>query len=256
MLFAFDLDATIVTRDFQLPASIVKTINAIRDAGHPITVITGRSEASASAFLSQLDVKDYYSVNHGATIHGRNGDILVKIEVEADLVAYMLDNYHDEETECYFYEGNRIFVADPSDARWAWASTSDHELISHDNYLHHHVDKISLINAQRSSQIYQELLSHFPDLSHYHWEGFGLEVTGKGGTKGEALKYLAQHFGVKQADTVAFGDGVNDISMLEWAGYAVGVGKAAHPRIKELADEMIAAPEEGGVAHWLTEHYL
>jgi 5-amino-6-(5-phospho-D-ribitylamino)uracil phosphatase len=55
---------------------------------------------------------------------------------------------------------------------------------------------------------------------------------------------------------VAFGDGLNDVSMLRWAGRAVAVGPEAHPDVLAVADERIAAPEEGGVADWLERNVL
>jgi hydroxymethylpyrimidine pyrophosphatase-like HAD family hydrolase len=44
--------------------------------------------------------------------------------------------------------------------------------------------------------------------------------------KGRALAALAQHYGIAQAETMAFGDNDNDVSMLEWAGLGVAVANA------------------------------
>ena len=51
----------------------------------------------------------------------------------------------------------------------------------------------------------------------------------------------------RAADTVAFGDGENDIELLEWAGYAVAV-ENANPLLLEHADWVCPGPESEGVA--------
>ena len=55
---------------------------------------------------------------------------------------------------------------------------------------------------------------------------------------------------------VAFGDGLNDVSMVRWAGHGVAVGPEAHPDTIAASDERVASPEEGGVLGWLERHYL
>jgi hypothetical protein len=60
---------------------------------------------------------------------------------------------------------------------------------------------------------------------------------------------------VAQHDVIAFGDGNNDLTMLEWAGHGVAVGFAeAHKA--GVAQETIAPPEELGVADWINQHLL
>ena len=48
-------------------------------------------------------------------------------------------------------------------------------------------------------------------------------------TKASGLEFLAEHLGFTSARTVAFGDGENDVELLEWAGFGVAVANA-HPR--------------------------
>ena len=50
-------------------------------------------------------------------------------------------------------------------------------------------------------------------------------------TKGSGLAFLAEHLGFARERTVAFGDGENDVELLEWAAYGVAVrGRAPPPR--------------------------
>ena len=73
-------------------------------------------------------------------------------------------------------------------------------------------------------------------------------------TKGSGLEFLAGLLGFTREETVAFGDGENDVELLEWAGYAVGVANA-HPKVLAVADYVCPSAEEEGVAQ-VIEAYL
>jgi Cof subfamily protein (haloacid dehalogenase superfamily) len=66
-------------------------------------------------------------------------------------------------------------------------------------------------------------------------------------TKGSGLAFLAARLGFAHERTVAFGDGENDVELLEWAGYAVAV-ENAHERVKAVADLICPSVDYEGVA--------
>ena len=83
---------------------------------------------------------------------------------------------------------------------------------------------------------------------------FFLEFALAGVTKGSGLAFVAERLGFSAGRTVAFGDGENDVELLEWAGYAVAV-ENAHDRLLGLADLVCPSAEEEGVAQ-VIEAYL
>jgi hydroxymethylpyrimidine pyrophosphatase-like HAD family hydrolase len=64
------------------------------------------------------------------------------------------------------------------------------------------------------------------------------------------MDFLAEHMGLARERTVAFGDGENDVELLEWAGYGVAV-EGAHDRVLAVADLVCPGPADGGVAQVL-----
>ncbi len=66
-------------------------------------------------------------------------------------------------------------------------------------------------------------------------------------TKGAGLQFLAEHLGFDAQETIAFGDGENDVELLEWAGYGVAVANA-HERVLAVADLVCPPVGEEGVA--------
>ena len=85
----------------------------------------------------------------------------------------------------------------------------------------------------------------------YHSGGLNLlEVTAPGVDKGTALAHVAAQWGIAARDTVAFGDMVNDLPMLAWAGTSCAVANG-HPDVLAKADEIVPANDEDGVARTL-----
>jgi Cof subfamily protein (haloacid dehalogenase superfamily) len=76
---------------------------------------------------------------------------------------------------------------------------------------------------------------------------FFLEFAAEGVSKASGLDFLGERLGFSAAQTLAFGDGENDIEMLDWAGYAIAV-EDANLRAKAAADWICPSAEEEGVA--------
>ena len=74
-----------------------------------------------------------------------------------------------------------------------------------------------------------------------------LELASPAATKGTGLAFLADRLGFTAEQTIAFGDGENDVELLQWAGYAVAVANA-HEKVLALADFVCPSVDEEGVA--------
>ena len=74
-------------------------------------------------------------------------------------------------------------------------------------------------------------------------------------TKSNAVAALAEHWGLKQSEIVAFGDDLNDIDMLSYVGFGVAMGNAID-EVKAVADFICDTNENDGVAKWLEVNVL
>jgi hydroxymethylpyrimidine pyrophosphatase-like HAD family hydrolase len=83
---------------------------------------------------------------------------------------------------------------------------------------------------------------------------FFLEFASPSVTKATGIAFVAERLGFARERTVAFGDGENDVELLDWAGYAVAVANA-HERVLAVADLVCPPPDEEGVAQ-VIEAYL
>lgn len=76
---------------------------------------------------------------------------------------------------------------------------------------------------------------------------YNLEINALGATKGEAIMRLADHLGISPEQTMGFGDGENDLSMIRMTGIGVAMGNGLG-ELKDTADYVTATNDEDGVA--------
>ena len=86
------------------------------------------------------------------------------------------------------------------------------------------------------------------------WHPAFIDVTALGNTKQRGIDEIIRHFGIRLEDTVAFGDGGNDIPMLRHAGIGIAMGNA-RDEVKAAAHYTTDTVDEDGVAKAI-EHYL
>ena len=70
--------------------------------------------------------------------------------------------------------------------------------------------------------------------------------------KAASLDRLAQSLGIKQEETVAFGDGYNDLSLIEYCGYGVAMENAVD-EVKERANYITLSNNDNGIAYCLKQ---
>lgn len=110
------------------------------------------------------------------------------------------------------------------------------------------VEKINVFLADMGEMVpLRQELSAFEDMVISSSMVNNLEINALGATKGEALLWLADFLGVPCEDTIAFGDGENDISMLRAAGIGIAMANASDI-VKEAADQLTGTNDKDGVA--------
>ena len=98
----------------------------------------------------------------------------------------------------------------------------------------------------------RRLMPLLPSCVSARWFPAFTDITARGADKGTALMTVAAHLGIDRKDTVAFGDGGNDKSILQAAGTGVAMGNAQDD-VKAVADYVTASVDEDGIARAL-EH--
>ena len=95
--------------------------------------------------------------------------------------------------------------------------------------------------------IWNRLTERFPQLAVSSAIPENVEINQARANKGEALMALAEHLGLEREQTMAFGDGINDLSMIRAAGVGVAMANSAE-EVLQAADRVTASCDEDGVA--------
>ena len=88
------------------------------------------------------------------------------------------------------------------------------------------------------------------ELSIYRSAPFFVEIMAQGIDKAASLDRLVKHMGIKREEVMAFGDGYNDLSMIEYAGMGVSMANGVD-EVKENADFVTLSNDEDGIAYAL-----
>ena len=89
-------------------------------------------------------------------------------------------------------------------------------------------------------------------LSIYRSAPFFIEVMAQGIDKAASLDRLASSLGIKQEEVMAFGDGYNDLSMIEYAGMGISMANGVDG-VKERANIITLSNDEDGIAYALNK---
>jgi hydroxymethylpyrimidine pyrophosphatase-like HAD family hydrolase len=93
----------------------------------------------------------------------------------------------------------------------------------------------------------EEIRPLTPSCEYGRWYPSFADVTAYGVTKQKGIDEIIRHFDLRLEDTVAFGDGGNDVSMLRHAAIGVAMGQA-NDDVKAAADYVTTPIDEDGIS--------
>lgn len=117
------------------------------------------------------------------------------------------------------------------------------------------VEKINIFTKDRKlRRELWEKIAQYKELAVTSSLDYNVEINAAAATKGNALLQLAKHLGLKPEQTMAMGDGSNDLSMIKAAGVGVAMANGMDI-LKQKADYITRSNEEDGVAAAI-QHFL
>ncbi|MDE6682680.1 MAG: HAD hydrolase family protein, partial [Muribaculaceae bacterium] len=100
---------------------------------------------------------------------------------------------------------------------------------------------------RRESRLFGEVLKNSEATS---WNTYICDIIPAGTDKSCGLRAMAEHFGFDMSETMAFGDGSNDVGMLRAAGIGVAMGNA-YEKVKAAADYITTSDTDHGIVNAL-----
>lgn len=256
-LLAFDVDGTIMGTDGKLADRTADAIDAAVAAGAICTLATGRDWSGVHRILDRVAGLSHALCVNGIEVFERDGSELYSVEIAVEAAIEAVEILRLTLPDIAIGAGLAgELVGEPGILALMDEGIGEFTLV--DDVL------TALRPGVRDLVLWHPTLSENLDRFHVvcsealHIEGVDVAFTGmpmieivpEGCGKDTGLAWLADHLGVPRADVVAFGDGLNDLAMLRWAGHGVAMGQA-EPEVHAVADEVTATNDDHGVAAWL-----
>ena len=262
-LIAFDLDGTLLDRQKNIPEANLQALKAAAEAGALLVPATGRIYTGIPELIRTLPGARYFITINGAyaydAVEDRN---LYSSELSVDTCLRLID-YMDRLPVIYdCYQDNWGYITRSMFQR-AGDFIPDPGIMKMMRELRTPVDNLSETLRQRGRPV-QKMQMHFQDLAERDRQlklvaerfpetavssslPWNIEINSAGATKGRALKALCQALGIDLCDTLAFGDGTNDLDMIRTAGIGVAMGNGAE-EVRAAADWVAPNNDDAGVA--------
>ncbi len=250
---ACDLDRTLIGEDSVLRPRTRDALRAARAAGLHTIIATGRMFRSVRPYAEAAGLDDPLVCYQGAVVADpATGEFLRHEPIPLAEAREAIAAVQAEGFGLNCYVGDELYVAaeTPESQRYAtFQSIPIHTVGPLLDWLTEEPTKLVTIgDPDELDALELRLKAHFGDRLFISKSlPYFLEFARAGVTKGSGMAFVAERLGFAAAETVAFGDGENDVELLEWAGHSVAVANA-HPRALAAADEVCPSVDDEGVA--------
>ena len=249
----FDIDGTILDMETEkISAKMVETLQRLRAKGIKICIATGRAPTTLPKF--EGIVFDAFLTFNGSYCYDESGVIFSNPIGSAD-VQRILHNATNlgRPVSIAIKEGLAANGAD-EDLR-QYYSFAQLELTVSDNFAEICRGEVYQVMLGCRESDYPAILEGVQDAKITAWWDRAADVIPANGGKGTGIRKVLEHYGLWAAEAMAFGDGNNDIEMLEAVGTGVAMENGS-ARLKAIADDVCGPVGEDGIYHYCMAHGL
>lgn len=257
-VLALDLDGTLTNHDKQITPRTRAALEAAMEQGVTIVLASGRPTVGVKPVAQELGLYEkggcILSYNGGTIVDCKTGETLYQKRLPAELVPELCAFAAQQDVAIVTYNGEGVVTERPQDP---WAA---HEgfvnkipMIKVDDlaaYVDYPVSKMLLtLDPAKMDAVRAAGQAQFAGrIDLYPSCAFFLEAVPLGVAKDVSLGALLERMGLARENLMACGDGLNDCSMIRFAGVGVAM-QNADQAVKDAADYVTAADNDhDGVA--------
>ena len=249
----FDIDGTLISfRTHAVPESTRKALKQLREQGIKLFIATGRPKLLINN-LSDLEFDGYVTLN-GAYCFTADHQDIYKGSIPHDDIKRLVTYSKTHNYPFVFVHDNEWFITHVN---------TDVEEISRliaipvppvrpiEEALQVEVlQTMGYFKSDADEKIFRDVLTHCEPM---RWHPLFADIIAKGNSKSRGIDEVIAYYDIRLEETMAFGDGGNDIPMLKHAGIGVAMGNAA-PEIQAAADYVTTSVDDDGILHAL-QHF-
>jgi len=249
-LAAIDLDGTLLGSDGTLSPRTKAAVADAARAGIDIVLVTARGPRTVGDLAAELGIAGEAICSNGGMLLDLATQTIDRVRaIEPDVALGLVRGLRERLPGIVFAVERERFAHEPGFEAWDWVPPPETRIGDAEELLAEPPTKLVLLHPGHSLEaiaaVARELAGESVTVSiSGTWV---VEVSAAGVNKAAALAELCDERAIESRDVIAFGDHLNDLPMLAWAGHAVAVANA-HPEVIEIADEVTASNDEDGVA--------
>lgn len=257
---AFDLDDTLLRDDLTISDYTVQVLQEAADRGILIIPASGRTRDSMWPSVQRIGCADAFVSCNGAEVWTADRQLMMQELLPVSLAHEVARFAQRHGVYCQTYDVDYFYYTEESHWAEAYRKSSSlngacvGDLVA---FIDHPVSKLLMMDepARVASMLAEarELFAGRASLTCS--KPYFLECNPLKATKGNALTWCARHFGFGMDELIAFGDSLNDVSMLQAVGTGVCMGNARDD-VKALGFCVCDTNEQDGVARYIEEHIL
>lgn len=252
-LVALDIDGTLlapgVPHDAMPDDTVVEAVAALQAHGVIVMLATGRMYPGTAPIAAHLGIEQTIICQQGASIHNPDGGLRHAFSIDQGIAAELFEFAEDHGYSVSWFDHERYLVTKLTPASKFFAAVSGVEIEMHPRPHESGVRATGIdivSNEKASSDVHRLLEARYGSRVSLLDFTTVTAVHEPRASKGNALAMVAAELGVAQSQVLALGDGINDVSMLSWAGHS---GTPAHGDIfaKDSAKEVLEGDGVSGV---------
>lgn len=268
MLAALDMDGTLLNSDHEVTPYTRAVMEHAVAQGRVLALCTGRCLSELRQYLNELPFVGYVIGQSGGWIYDVAGKKSIRqIVLEDSEVDAILTAAEGMDITWQVFIDNQSYMQFGRSRDWAHYHLSTFGGVFEATSLfiedapekcrenRGRVSKINLYFADDTEcRLYGERIAGRP-LAVTGALGPGYEISPLGVSKAQGLELLCEYLGLSMDQTMAVGDGGNDLDVMGAAGLAVAMGNAIEA-VRDLADVMTDDNDHDGVGHAIEKYML
>lgn len=267
----FDIDGTLTSKGNEIPKTTIQAINKLKKNGIQPVLATGRPPLLIAEIAEKLEIDSYISMNGQYIVY--EGEVIESnplVKESVDQLVSFANKRKDGVILCTENEliiNSRLsidpnswylklfkrfahFIPDPIALRFRDAAMKKE--INRSDY---EGKEIFMLNLNVNQETEKKYVKEFTDLHFTRANEYNMDVINKGVSKAKAVKILLKHLDVEVNDTIAFGDGLNDLEMIKFVGTGIAMANGFE-ELKEAADFVTDSVSNDGIMKALKKFQL
>lgn len=246
-LIFFDMDGTLIDHaKNEIPSSTIETVKQLQQAGHVCAIATGRCPSLFYGFDKLIGI-DHIIASNGRYVRVSD-QVLHHQTMPEERVQALTKTLEEHEIGVAFQTAD-AYVAKAlfGDAHELFAKHYNEEVPETSQHFEHY-DKVLQMIIYTKNALPKEVIEGFKEFTFTKSCDFGYDVTLGDGLKEVGVIRLRDWLGFKFEDTIAIGDGMNDISMFHHVATSIAMGNA-NLTVQSAANMITQSVDQDGVYH-------